>query len=75
MGIRRVIDDMIMNPRIAKNILFAVDSGARPANYAPGIAKMLRTLHEGSRVAVPAAASAAVRASSNPQPQGDEQQQ
>lgn len=71
LGIRHVLDGMVMNPKFAKNLLFAVDSGARPQNYAPGLARMLKTSHQVARVAVPAAASAAVR--SNPQPQGDEQ--
>lgn len=71
LGIRQVLDGMVMNPKFAKNLLFAVDSGARPQNYAPGLAQMLKTTHQAARVAVPAAASAAVR--SNPQPQGDGQ--
>jgi len=73
MGLRHVVEGMVLNPRFAKNLLFAVDSGARPQNYAPGLAKMLDSARASAHVTIPAAASAAVRsANSNPQPQGDD---
>jgi hypothetical protein len=42
-AVRHVLDSAIANPRITKNLLFAIDSGARPEAYAPHVAKMIMT--------------------------------
>jgi len=43
---RRVQDAMLSNPQVAKNILYAVEYGAKPENYGPFIAQMVRKLNE-----------------------------
>ena len=58
-GVRYVLKSIVSNPKIAKNILFAIDSGARPDNYGRAIAQMI--IQGAKRYAVPAAASAAAR--------------
>ena len=40
-AMRRVIDAVRTNPKIAQNLLFAIDSGASPDRYAPMIAGMI----------------------------------
>lgn len=41
LGIRRVLDGMVRDPNIARNLLFAIDAGARPENYSPMVARMI----------------------------------
>ena len=41
LGVKRVYDAVRTNPRIGKNLLFAIESGANPKNYAPLIAAMI----------------------------------
>lgn len=59
-AIDRVMSGLITNPNAAKNLLFAIDSGARPENYAPIVAKLIRAT-------IPAAAGAGVRAAGGTQ--------
>lgn len=66
-AIRYVLDGLISTPRVAKSLLFAIDSGARPENYAPGLARMIadKTLTAGRKLgaaAIPVAAGAVARA-------------
>lgn len=56
-GIKYVLDGMLSNPKVAKNILFAIQSGARAENYGPMVAKMIIA---GKKI-VPVAAGAAAR--------------
>lgn len=63
-GIRYVVGNMVSNPKIAKNVLFAIDSGANPQNFAPMIAGMIA--RNATKVGVPLAASAVARATAEP---------
>lgn len=65
-GIRYALRGVVGNPKVAKSLLFAIDSGARPESYAPGLAKIIRNT-------VPAAAGGIVRGL-NDQPQSEEKQ-
>lgn len=65
LGIQHVMSGLVSNPNAAKNLLFAIDSGARPENYAPIVAKLIDSGKAAARAAIPAAAGAAVRASTN----------
>jgi hypothetical protein len=40
-GSKRVMDAVLSNPRIAQNLIFAVESGSRSENYAPLIGAMI----------------------------------
>jgi hypothetical protein len=49
-GGKRLMNVMLTNPKIAQNLIFAIDSGAKPENYGPFIATMIqRAVTEGSR--------------------------
>lgn len=41
-GIRRVLDGMVRNPNIARNLLYAIDYGASPQRYGPMAAEMVQ---------------------------------
>lgn len=41
LGVRRVANAMLTNPKIAQNLIFAMESGARPERYAPLIGTMI----------------------------------
>lgn len=41
-AVQHVLTGMVSNPNVAKNILYAIDSGARPENYSPMIATMIK---------------------------------
>ena len=38
---KRVMNAVLSNPQIAKNVIFAIDSGAKPENYGPFIANLI----------------------------------
>lgn len=65
-GIRYTLRGLVANPRIAKSLLFAIDSGARPEQYAPSIAAAIKRT-------IPVAAGATVRSLNGP-PQEEPQQ-
>jgi len=39
---KRVMDAVLTNPKVAQNLIFAMESGARPEHYAPMIAGMIQ---------------------------------
>jgi hypothetical protein len=41
MATRKVMNMVLSNPKIAQNLIFAIDSGARPQNYGPMIGAMI----------------------------------
>ena len=41
---KRVMDAVLSNPKIAQNLLFAIDSGANPEHYAPLIGTMIQRM-------------------------------
>lgn len=65
-AIRYTLNQLISTPKVAKSLLFAIDSGARPENYAPGLARMIadKSLAAGRRLgraAIPVAAGAVAK--------------
>jgi hypothetical protein len=47
---KRIMNAVLTNPTIAKNLIFAIDSGANPKNYGPFIGTMIqRAMTESSR--------------------------
>lgn len=65
-GIRYTLRGLVANPRIAKSLLFAIDSGARPEQYAPSIAAAIKHT-------IPAAAGGTVRSMNEPEQEGPQQ--
>jgi hypothetical protein len=47
-GMERLSRLIVSKPQLAKNLLFALDAGAKPENYGPFIATMIRNMIEGS---------------------------
>jgi hypothetical protein len=41
---KRVMNMVLSNPKVAQNLIFAIDSGARPENYAPFIGAMIQRI-------------------------------
>jgi hypothetical protein len=41
-GGKRLMNVILTNPKIAQNLIFAIDSGAKPENYGPFIATMIQ---------------------------------
>ena len=39
---KKVMDAVLTNPKIAQNLIFAIDSGANPAHYGPMLASMIQ---------------------------------
>ena len=39
---KRVMNAVLTNPKVAQNLMFAIDSGAKPERYAPMIAEMIQ---------------------------------
>ncbi len=42
MGMKRLMNTILTNPKIAQNLIYAIDSGARPGKYVPMIAAMVQ---------------------------------
>ena len=38
---KRVMNAVLSNPQVAKHVIFAIDSGANPANYGPFVANLI----------------------------------
>jgi hypothetical protein len=55
-AIRYVLDGLISNPKVAKSLMFAIDSGAAAKNYAPGLAKMIEAAKAAGRATIPVTA-------------------
>ena len=41
---KRVMNAILSNPKVAQNVIFAIESGARPENYAPLIGTMIQRM-------------------------------
>ena len=39
---KRVMDAVLTNPKVAQNLIFAIDSGANPEHYGPMLATMIQ---------------------------------
>jgi hypothetical protein len=46
---RRVMDAVLTNPKVAQNLIFAIDSGANPDHYGPMLATMIQQQGTGVR--------------------------
>jgi hypothetical protein len=56
---KRVMNAVLSNPKIAQNLIFAIDSGARPQNYAPIIGAMVQSMERSKDKLIKAGASMA----------------
>jgi hypothetical protein len=72
-GGQYVLDGMVSNPNVAKNLLFALDSGARPENYSPAIARMIEAGRKTVRAAVPVIGEHVVKAINDQSNEGEQQ--
>jgi hypothetical protein len=66
-AISSAVQGLVASPKAAKSLMFAMESGAKPENYAPGIAKMIRgVLGRAGKAALPAAAGTLTREDNKP---------